>query len=304
MWNRWSAVMLSGSRWRGQSWLAFRVKDEGHREPWERKFGWSEAACRCPLECLSLILKTWTQRRNRCRDFTTFVVLTDRHRAANPSTPRSSMALKVWCSISQKHVQQEKLKIKNHINHKLFRLLAANTEICLCHYGNVSLFYKTAALSTWWTSVSSDWNVTCVRQTRNKHKQRNHVAQSHDHDYCSLCNAQLLHQQLDFQPSACPQISLIPCSNQPCTGCEVGICSNQKLLEIKHMMHSGWVQHWQKSERNILIVICTINKHPESDNWRSKTSSRRWSARNPNSIWICNRSLRCLCCLQIALNSC
>lgn len=214
------------------------------------------------------------------------------------------MALKVWRSISQKHVQQEKLKIKNHINHKLFRLLAANTEICLCHYGNVSLFYKTAALSTRWTSVSPDWNVTCVRQTRNKHKQRNHVAQSHDHDYCSLCNAQLLHQQLDFQPSACPQISLIPCSNQPCTGCEVGICSNQKLLEIKHMMHSGWVQHWQKSERNILIVICTINKHPESDNWRSKTSSRRWSARNPNSIWICNRSLRCLCCLQIALNSC
>lgn len=133
-------------------------------------------------------------------------------------------------------------------------------------------------------------------------KQRNHVAQSHDH--CSLCNAQLLHQQLDFQPSACPQISLIPCSNQPFTGCEVGICSNQKLLEIKHMMHSGWVQHWQKSERNILIVICTINKHPELDNWSSKTSSRRWSARNPNSISICNRSLRCLCCLQIALNSC
>lgn len=113
-------------------------------------------------------------RRNCCRDFTTFVVLTvtDRHRAANPGTPGSSMALKVWSSISQKHVQQEKLKIKNHINHKLFRLLTANTEICLCHYGNVSLFYKTAALSTRWTSVSPDWNVTCVRQTRNKQAEK------------------------------------------------------------------------------------------------------------------------------------
>lgn len=143
-----------------------------------------------------------SEEKNRCRDFTTFVVLTVTDRQSSQSRHTRVQHGAERSSISQKHVQQEKLKIKNHINHKLFRLLTANTEICLCHYGNVSLFYKTAALSTRWTSVSPDWNVTCVRQTRNKHKQRNHVAQSHDHDNCSLCNAQPLHQQLDFQPSA------------------------------------------------------------------------------------------------------